>query len=282
MDTEREQSPNTAKHPSRPRFRWDRLPLWGPVCLILGAAVAWAATLVEPFSAPVLLFSLLVGAVLGASLIGTIRLFQIANRPTVLGGTVVAALIAVVGQHYFSYRTACRAAVEDRRTYQLAQLAFRGEGLAQMPVPPEGFFPFLRWRAARGLAVLGYKAQGWIVWLLWASDGALVLAAALGVVWLALNRPYCDLCRSWFRTTRGGSVDPQTARRLAELVQAELPEPLASARYRLFACRAGCGPAGLELYGVGPKGDASRIKAWLDLARRDQIVQALDQRMSRT
>jgi hypothetical protein len=244
--------------------------------------VAWAATLVERFTAPVLLFSLLVGAVLGATLVGMIRLFQIGNRPTVLWGTVVAALIAVVGQHYFSYRTAYRAAVEDGRTHQLAQLAFRGQGLQEMPVPPKGFFRFLCWRAARGFGLLGYQAQGWVVWLLWAADGALVLVASLGVVRLAVNRPYCDLCRSWFRTTRSGPAGAGTARRLAELVQAELPEPLASAQYRLFACRGGCGPAGLELHWVGPKGDASSVKVWLDLARRNQIVQALDQGTTRT
>lgn len=255
---------------------------WVPVCLIHGGLVAWLATLVEPFSAPVVLFSLLVGAVLGAILVGTIRLFQIANRPTVLWGTVVAALIAVVGQHYFSYRTAYRAAREDGRTYQLAQLAFRGQGLEEMPVPPEGFFRFLRWRAARGFGLLGFKAEDWVVWLLWAADGAIVLAAALAVVHPALNRPYCDRCRSWFRTTRGGPVDPATARRLAELVQAQLPEPLASARYGLLACRAGCGPTELRLAWVRPKGGVSSVRIWLDLARRNQILHTLDQGTART
>jgi hypothetical protein len=77
-------------------------------------------------------------------------------------------------------------------------------------------------------------------------------------------------------------VDPQTARQLARLVEAELPEPLASARYRLSACHGGCGPTGLQLHWVEPKGDASSLKVWLDLARRNQIVQALDQRMTGT
>ena len=256
--------------------------MWLPVSLIHGAVVAWAATLVEQFTAPLVLFSILVGVVLGGTLVGMIRVLQIGNRSTVLSGTVVAALIAVVGQHYISYRTAYRSAVEDRRAYQSAQMAFRGSELARTPVPPEGFFRFLRWRAARGFGLLGFKAEDWTVWLLWAGDGALVLAAALGVVGPALRRPYCDRCRSWFRTTRGGPVDPQTARQLARLVEAELPEPLASARYRLSACHGGCGPAGLQLHCVGPKGDASSLKVWLDLARRNQIVQALDQRMTRT
>ncbi len=265
-----------------PRFRLDRLLWWLPVCLIHGGLVAWAATLVERFSAPVVLFSLLVGVVLGGALVGMIRVLQIGNRPTILLGTVVAALIAVVGQHYLSYRTARRAALEDRRGYQSAQLAFRGSELAQRPVPPEGFFPFLRWRAARGFGLLGFKAEDWVVWLLWAGDGALVLAAALAVVSPAINRPFCDRCGSWFRTTRRAALDPGTAQELAGLAETELPERLTSARYRLFACQGGCGPTGLELHWVGPKGDTSSVTVWLDPSQRNQIVQALDQGITRT
>ena len=88
MDTKVQPSPNPPQPPTAPRFRWGRLLLWLPVCLVHGGAVAWAATLVERFSAPVLLFSLLVGAALGGTLVGAIRLLQIGNRPTVLLGTV--------------------------------------------------------------------------------------------------------------------------------------------------------------------------------------------------
>jgi hypothetical protein len=102
------------------------------------------------------------------------------------------------------------------------------------------------------------------------------------VVVPALARPYCDRCGSWFRTTRAGTIEPQTARRLAELVEADVPGPLQSARYRLRACRAGCGPTELRLVGFGPKGDASSVTVWLDPAGRSQIVQVLDQQMKDT
>lgn len=280
MDTKGQPDSTPPKPPTAPRFCGGRLLLWLPVCLVHGALVAWAATLVERFSAPLVLFSLLVGAALGASLVGMIRVLQVGNRPTVLLGTVVAATVAVGGQHYIGYRTACRAVAEEERA--LARVAFQGGGLAEMPVPPEGFFRFLRWRAARGFALLGHKARGWTVWALWAADAALVLTAALGVVGPALGRPYCDRCRSWFRTTRGGPVDAQTARQLARLVEAELNDPSASARYRLLACRGGCAPALFQLRWIGPLGGAGSVNAWLDRERRTQVVDALDQRMTAT
>jgi hypothetical protein len=226
------------------------------------------------------IFSLMVGVVLGATLIGMVRLLQVGNRPTVLLGTVVAATVAVVGQHYISYRAAHRATAEDERAF--ARLAYRGKELAEVPVPPEGFFRFLRWRAARGFGLLGFKAQGWRVWVLWAADGVLVLGAALAVVGPALRRPYCDRCRSWFRATRGGPVDPPTARQLAQLLEAELPEPPASASYRLLACHGGCAPTLFRLWWVKPKGGVSSLNVWLDPERRSRIVDALDQRMTAT
>jgi len=235
------------------------------------------AVLVEKFRAPVLLFSLLVGVVLGATLVGMARLCQVGNRPTILLGTVLAAATAVVGQHYISYCSACREARHDARMYRLAKSAFEEHVLGEMPVPPDSLFEFLRWRAGRGFDFLGYNARGTIAWTIWALDGLLVLGAALLLVVPASRRPYCDRCRSWFSTTRRGSIDAATARHLAALVRAELPGEPASAGYRLVTCNGGCGPTGFELRWLKPGGESSAAYVWLDVEQRNRIVQALDE-----
>jgi hypothetical protein len=205
------------------------------------------------------------------------RVCQVGNRPTVLLGTVLAALAAVVSQHYVGYCLAYREALKDAQTYRLARLAFQDEVLGEMPVPPGGFLEFLRWRAARGFQLLGRNVRGPLVWLVWTADAVLVLAAALALVVPALKRPYCDRCRSWFGTTRRGRIDPATARTLAALVEAELPDEIASARYRILACQAGCGPTGMELRCARADGARSSARVWLDAERRSHVVRALDQ-----
>jgi len=276
METQPHESVTSADPPAPARFRWASLLVWMPACLVHGGVVAWAAVFVERFRAPVLLFSLLVGVVLGVTLVGLIRLTQVGNRSTILVGAVLAALVSVGGQHYLSYRTACEEAREDAATFQLAKSAFGNEVLGEMPSPPAGFTEFLRWRAARGFDLLGHHARGAVVWLLWAGDALLVLAATLTVVVPALGRPYCDRCRSWFATTRRGPIDDKTARRVAALVETELPDKIASARYRLVTCTRGCALSGFELHWEEPGGSASSRKAWLDHQRRNRIVETLD------
>jgi len=277
METVQHDRPTDQTPPAAPRFHWDRCSFWVPACLVYGGLVGWVAVLVEPFWAPVLLFSLLVGVVLGASLVGMSRVCQVGNRFTVLLGTVLAALAAVFGQHYVSYRLARREAVEDAQTYRLARSAFQDKVLGEMPVPPADFLEFLCWRAARGFALFGFKARGAVVWMIWTMDGSLVLGAALAVVVPALKKPYCDRCRSWFVTTRRGPVDAETARKLAAAIETELPDEIASAGYRLSACNGGCGPTRFELRLEKPGGESSSAKAWLDVERRNQVVRALDE-----
>ena len=254
--------------------------LWGPACLVYGGLIGWVAVFVERFRAPLGLLPLLVGALLGASLVGMSRVCQVGNRFTIVLGVVLASLAAVSSQHYVGYREACRQAQDDARSYRLARLAFNDAVLGEMPVPPAGFLDFLRWRAARGFRVLGYHAQGTAVWLIWAADALLLVAAAVAVVLPALRRPYCDRCRSWFATTRRGPIDPVTAQNVATLIETELPDEVASAQYRVFACRGGCGPIGFDLRWQGPGGASSSKTVWLDLERRNHVVRALDEGLS--
>ena len=276
METKRQDNPASADPPKAAEFHWGRFAFWLPACSIHGALVAWVAVVVEGYRAPLLLFSLLLGLGLGATLVGLMRVSQVGNRPTVLLGTVLAASVTVVGQHYIGYHVACEKARADAETYQLAKQVYRDMVLGSSPIPPESFRQFLRWQAARGFDLGRYRAQGSVVWLIWAVDGLLVLAAALVLVVPALRKQYCSRCRSWFRTTRSGPVDANAARKLAALVEVELPDELASARYRLATCNRGCNPTRFELRWDRSSGSSSSAEVWLDVDRRNQIVETLD------
>lgn len=280
METVPHDRPTDQTPPPAPRFRWDRCSFWVPACLAYGGLVGWVAVLVERFRAPAFLFPIFVGLLLGASLAGMSRVSQVGNRVTVLLGTVLAASAAGFGQHYVSYRVARREAAEDARTYQRAAWLFHDKVLGDMPLPPDDFLEYLRWDAARGSKVFGIEVRGAVVWLIWAMHGLLVLVAALAVVVPSLKKPYCDRCRSWFATTRRGPVALETARRLAGEIGAELPDEMASARYRLSACSGGCGPTRLELRLETPDGEWSSKQVWLDHERRNHVVRALDEGQS--
>ena len=272
--------PSDPTPPPAARFRWGLCALWAPACLAYGGLVGWVAVLVERSRAPAVLFPILLGVVLGMSVAGMGRVIQVGNRFTVLLGTVLAASAALFGQHYVSYRLARREAAEDARTFRRAAGLFQDAVLGEMPVPPDGFLEYLRWEAARGLRVFGRQVRGAGVWTLWTAHGLLVLAAALAVVVPSLNKPYCDRCRSWFATIRRGPVAPETARRLAAEIGAELPDEIASARYRLSACRGGCGPTRFELHVEQRGGEWSSKRVWLDHQRRNRVVRALDEGQS--
>jgi hypothetical protein len=281
MDTERQNHSQTQKPPPA-KFDPLRFAFWLPWCFAHGAAVAWIAAHVEQFAAPVLLFSLLVGVVLGATLIGLTRLAHVGHRWTILSGAVLAVSVAVVGQHYINYRIARRQLRDQAERYRLARSAFGDMVLGEMPAPPAGFVDFFRWRAARGFEFLGCDAKGAVAWLIWAADGLLVLAAALAVVVPALKKPYCSRCKSWFNTTRRGPLDADSARQLATLVGAEPPkiEEDTLAGYRLFTCAGGCGPTGFELRYDQSGRRRSSLVAWLDAEQRNRLVAALDQRIA--
>lgn len=192
MASQPQDDPSSAGAAVVAEFRWLRLACWLPASLVHGAAVAWLATVAEAFRAPVLLFSVLVGLVLGATLVGSMRLCQVGNRPTILLGTLLAVSATVLGQHYIGYRTASDQARQDAVTYQRAKQVLGEKFQGRIPVPPQGFGEYLRWRAARGFDVLGRRARGLAVWLIWGLDGLLVLAATVLLVAPALRQPYCN------------------------------------------------------------------------------------------
>ena len=214
------------------------------------------------------------GLLLGAMLIGLMRLGQVGNRPTIVLGTVLAASVTVAAEHYLAYFTTGGRPPPDVKVQQFTPQDF--SKLVDDWDP--SFAEFMRRKAARGLELVpGWQVRGWALWLAWTVDGLLVLLAALGLVVLAMRQPYCNRCRSWLRPIRSGRIDAHTARRLAEL--AGLPEAKqpVSARYRLLCCNSGCGPTGLELSCEESEGGISSARAWLGADRRLSIMQMLDE-----
>jgi hypothetical protein len=255
-------------------FRWGPLVLGLPAGVVVGLLVAWLAVPLQRHFAPWLFFPVLIGLLVGATLVALVRLSQVGHRRTILLLAFLAALTTVIGQHYLSYHYVRALAREEAQRHpEASQLApmFLGR-----PSAPNSFAEFLASEASRGRRIGPYTAHNSLAWLSWGLDGLLVLCAALSLVMPALKRPYCNRCRSWFRTTRTGQMDIPTAQCLAKLLEMPPPEGLRSARYRLVACNGGCGPTGFELCWDTPVTRVSPIWVWLDLERRNQIVAILD------
>ena len=258
-------------------FGWRGLGVWFPGGLLLGGLAAWAAEDVQSYFAPLLFFPLLVGIGLGAVLVLLLRVGQVGHRPTILLGTVLAALAAVVGQHYFVYlaqqRDRQQTAVPENAKEALLKLN------ARLPAaPPETFCEFMRQQANEGRSVFHlFEARGGGAWALWAVEGLLTLAAALGVVIPAMRLPFCPRCRSWYRATRSARFPAAVIRRIAQVLDVETSDRIRSGRCRLLTCASGCGPTGCEISWEDLEGNTFFAQVWLDTAARNAVVQAFDE-----
>ena len=249
------------------RFHPAALAFWLPACLAAALLVAKAAVVAESYFAPLIFFPLLIGLVLGTTLVGVMRLAQLAHRPTVLAGAVLAGVLTILGQHYLSYRADLQRRQEKFDQHPGASLAFADQ-------LPESFGGFLRRRAAAGRALFG---QGLTVWLSWGLDAVLVLVAALAAVASALRLPYCEQCRSWYRVTRAGGLDVKRAEKLAVLAGCQPPPNRQLARFRLQNCTGGCGPTSLELFWQRAADRTTTQRAWIDAAQRGDLNRILDE-----
>ena len=258
-------------------FRWPALALWLPMCVLLSAAVAWLAVAIAGHFAPLVIFPVLVGLVLGGTLVGLARLMQVGNRPTVVSGTILACLVAVVGQHYVCYHGDSERLEEQAESFRQTQREFPGLVQGSAREPARGLVDYLQRQADEGRPLLGrYVARGAVAWTSWIADGLLVAAAALLVVLPAARQPYCDRCRSWFRTTRRGRIDAESARRLDGFLQIEFPDEVELIDYRIVSCSAGCDPTGFEASWVGESGQSASAGVWLNADHRIQLAQTLD------
>ncbi len=276
-------NPSPAAGPPRRagRFAAPQALLWAVVAPMLGVAVARLAVWVQNFRAPLLFFPLLVGCGLGLLLVGLMRLGQVGHRATLWSGAILAAAVAVAGQHYFSFLD-YKAALIAQKPQGLSLEAFQAFQEMGMPEAPNGFAEFMQRQAASGRPVsAAYALHGAAVWASWALDGLLTLLATLTIIHLACRAPYCGVCHSWYRTTRAGHLAADTARRVAEAARLPIEEPPGAARYRLSHCVGGCGPSRLELAGhhvlmVGGQSRPKVVEAWLTAAEREQVVSLLD------
>ena len=264
--------------PFRGRFSWPQLILWLATAPALGGLAAWTAVIGQFYFAPFLLFPILVGVGLGAMLVGLLRLTHVGNRSTLVAGAVLAVLVAIAGQHYLSFRDARERADRDVETLRKAQQAFPEMLANRVASPPATLLDYLRDQAAQGRPIFrGYKAVGSLAWASWALDALLILIATLTMVVPATRLPYCNRCRSWYRTIRSGRISLATAQELAPLAQVPAGEAsLKSARTRLSNCTGGCGPTRLELSWEGAGGRTCLSVAWLDAEGRDRACRALD------
>ena len=244
------------------------------VCPMFGLIWAWAAEGAQWYFAPIVLFPILLGVVAGATVVGLVRFTQVGHRPTILLAAVLAALVAGIGPHYFSYLAAYERAGSSSGTGAASQ----ADVAALVRQMKPNFGEYLDAQARRGRPLVqGYVAKGWVAWLSWAVDALLVVAAAVAITLPALRAPYCNRCGTWYRAIRNGRIDVPTGRRLTELVRVEEIGQPRSFRYRLSACHGGCGPTRCELSWEEVGGALNLVQIWLDAAGRNQLVAILDE-----
>jgi hypothetical protein len=265
----------------------------GPV---VGLLWAWIAQEAQSYAAPFLLFPILVGVFAGLTIVGAARFAQMGHRPTIVLSVVFAAAVAVVGQHGISYLYFLSHYSNARGVNAKGDSpVFAETKKGTVPSPTTGgavgsdlsglacqlapnFGEYLRGQADRGRPLFGrYVAKGWVAWLSWAIDAILTLAAAVAVTIPAFRVPYCNRCRSWYRTVRNGKIDVPTAQRVAEACGVDEIAGLRSPRYRLSCCHAGCGPTYCELSWEEPSGAVDLVRLWLDAERRNQVTAILDE-----
>ncbi len=156
---------------------------------LIGGVAGRAAASIEHIRAPLLLFPVFVGVAIGLSLVALMRLTDIRHRPTLVAGAVVAALLAVAGQHYFPYRDYLR----DRAAF-LAQK--HDSGLHELfhgaaSGARTGFAAYMRGQAACGRPITAaLTLRGPFVWASWALDGTLLLASAAAITVVFSRGPY--------------------------------------------------------------------------------------------
>lgn len=255
------------------RFAWQSFLLAIVVAPLFGLIWAWLAVGVQSYFAPLFLLPLLVGAFAGLSIVGVVRFAQVGHRPTILLAAVLAATVAATAQHGFGYLNTYYWACPSTGPDSPAGLDITA--LLREMRPSFGEYMAAQARHGRPLP-MGHTAQGWFAWLTWAIDLLLVIVGAVAVTIPAMRVPYCNRCRTWYRTIRSGKIDQPTALRLAELVGVDEVDHPKSPRYRLSACEGGCGPTRCELSWEEPDGAILLVRVWLDPARRNQVATILD------
>jgi len=259
-------------------FSWRGLAIWLPCVLILGTLAARGAADAQFYFAPLVIFPLLAGVVLGGLLIGLMRMGQVGHRPTIILGTVLALVIAIIGEHYFCYLSARDAELRQLSPLEKARQSFPDLVAWRLQTSPAGFLEYMRRQADRGRPLLlDYNARGWMAWLSWAMDAVLVIGGTLALVIPVMFAPFCSRCQTWYRSIRSAQIPAYAIKRIGRIVGVDPIERFKSGRCRLICCHSGCGPTGCELHWEDTAGDTFFARVWLDAGNRDLVMQALDQ-----
>ena len=262
----------SASAPPRAQFRFWQFACWLPLCLVHGTAIAWLAYGVQKHFAPLGLFPILVGLVLGATLAGLMRLVQVANTRTILVGAVLASTATIVGQHYFSYQEQWETAVRQAAQFRMAAEAHPDLVQGSPPKPASGLVEYLRWQALRGRPIVGDTvARGGMAWASWALDACLVIVTAFFVIVPASMQPYCNQCRTWFSTVRRGHLAAASAKEVGVALGMEASEGLQEGTYRIVHCQGGCGVAGFEISWELADGGGNAKQVWVSPEVRLQL-----------
>jgi hypothetical protein len=253
-------------------FTWIGLLTAFLVAPLFGLVWAWVAEVAQCYAAPVILFPLLLGVLTGMSIVWLMRVTQMGHRPTIVFAAILASLVAALGQHGLTYMNAYywhTPAVGGPMAGQDLSLLLR-------EMRPS-FGNYMETQAERGRPLpWGLTAQGFWAWLSWAVDAMLVVVGAVAVMIPAMRVPYCNQCRTWYRTVRGGKIDASTGLRLAESLGADEIGAIRSPRYHLSTCQGGCGPTRCELSWEEADGTIDLVQVWLDAAGRHQVAAILD------
>jgi hypothetical protein len=254
-------------------FVWGRLFLAVIAAPVFGLFWAWAAEVAGAYAAPFLLFPILQGILTGLSIVGLVRFARIGNRPTILLATILASLVAGVGQHGVAYLDAY---YWPRAPIGMGTMSNQDLSPLFEKMKPT-FEQYLRAQAERGRTLpFGCKVQGDRVWLTWGLDAILVLVGAVVVTIPATRVPFCNRCGTWYRVFRGGKIEVPIAQQLATWMGVDEVGAMRSPRCRLSACQCGRGPTRCELSWEEPDGAIDLVQVWLGPAARNQAATILD------
>jgi hypothetical protein len=259
--------------------RWMRdMLFWLPACVILGLLTAWAAVDAQFYFAPLLLFPILVGVLLGALLVLVMRMAQVGHRPTIVEGALLAAGLAAIGMHYLTYRINSQTNSEESAQREIVRRLLPESKTRGIPTLPDNFFEYMMHKADQGRPIFAsFSLHGGYAWLLWIIEALLLMTAVLLVVIPGMNFCFCRRCHSWYRTIRSARLPPGVLLQLAGVLNLELSDRLRSGRCRLLACLGGCGPTGCELAWEELEGKTSVARVWIRSEQRNDVLRILDQ-----
>ncbi len=259
-------------------FTWREPLIFWPGCLLLGVFVAWGADDASKWVAPLLVFPLCAGAVLGMTLALLLRATQTGNRFAIVVGLAAALCLSTVGQRYFAYRDLLahsqnvRSDVVEQAKAAFPELADRVPTSA-----PQTFIEFVKRLAVQERPFLfGMKVQGASAVAVQMLELLIEAFGAALIVLPAMRMPYCSKCRSWRRTTRSLRLDPQALKAAADLCGVESPAHVKTGRCRLINCLGGCAPTGCELHWEDADGNTFFARTWLNRSMRNQISEIMD------